>query len=166
MPTYSLFLNFDNLDYSSMIDSHSGACLCEFNTDSQSSVDYIQTQSNEKHQLSDSGDRPEMKIDPILNDIFTSFVNDEILAHELPPMIKKEKLNKSKAIKKVKVQDKRIKKDAIWKQLIRDVRHYFQDIFMRQFGKGIDHWDHNRLISEILKFSDYVKLNLNNGSPL
>lgn len=68
---------------------------------------------------------------------------------------------KKKAIKKTKISvDKRVKKDALWKVLIRNVRHYYQDIFMREFGKGIDHWDHKRLVSEIIKFVTLIKLDL------
>ena len=34
---------------------------------------------------------------------------------------------------------------------------------MEKFGKGIDHWDHKRLVLEMTKFSDFIGLDLSSG---
>jgi hypothetical protein len=44
---------------------------------------------------------------------------------------------------------KRVKKDALWKQLIRNMRHYFHIAFNGECGKGIDHWSEERLVKEV-----------------
>lgn len=47
----------------------------------------------------------------------------------------------------------RVKKDAVWKTLLRMVRKYYQDLFVENgLGKGKDHWSHEKRITQTLKF--------------
>ena len=42
----------------------------------------------------------------------------------------------------------RVKKDALWKTLLRMMRKYYQDLFVENgLGKGKDHWSHETRIT-------------------
>jgi hypothetical protein len=53
----------------------------------------------------------------------------------------------------------RVKKDAIWKTLLRMMRKYYQDLFVEYgLGKGKDHWPHDKRMAQTLKFINTLSI--------
>jgi hypothetical protein len=166
LPTDYFFPLSEHLHYTSLTESHSGTCPTEFVGDCHSSLDHLHLGESKNEMVMMHDDTLESMLRPDLSDILKPQNHLKAPKHCLSLPVKQARQAKKKVIKKARISvDKRVKKDALWKQLIRNVRHYYQDIFMREFGKGIDHWDHKRLVSEILKFSTRINLKLSQGAP-